>query len=397
MKTNRIFAKLAAVATVGALFAGAATAEELVLGTTMPLAGPFASLGEAGIAGYQHAIDTINAEGGIDVGGTNYTLKLVALDNQGDPNQVAGQVRKLVQQEKVTALLGSLGPFFNNPMSAAADQLKMPMVASLVPIDAWQNSREGGYEYAWVTYLHEPQAATLSWMASDLVETNKKAAIFANSDEDGNVWTEIWQQQAEEYGYEIVYVAKVPVGTTNFGDYINGAKDAGAEILLGQMGPPEAIAAFKQMKALGFAPKVAICERCAAGGWWPAALGDVAEGTLTTDVWVPGRGGPGADEVYAALGDRFSGLIMTTAVLADTVVHITADAIERAGSLDPDAINAAIAQTNGEYSIGHVEFTLGHAAPLQPLTLQWQDGVQQMVFPVEEGAHELAAPMPGLN
>jgi branched-chain amino acid transport system substrate-binding protein len=371
----------ACAAALLAAAAGLATAQDLVIGTSLPFAGPFAQYGETVRDGYQLAVAHINARGGVQVGGAKRPLKLVILDNQGDPNQVAAQGRKLVQSEKAVALLGALTPMFNVPLSVVADSSRVPLLMSLVPIDAWQNARKGGWNYAWNLYAHEPEATTMSWKAADQIATNKKVALFLNSDDDGEIWGRNWAAQAKGAGYEIVYTAKVPLGTTNWSTHVNGAKAAGAEIVLGQMIPPDAIALWKQMKALGFKPKMATCEKCGSGQFWIDALGPVADGTMTADVWVRGMGGPGATEVTQALGDKWKGKQLSGAVLAYTAVQVLADALQRAGNTDPKALNEAIGRTDGNFAAGPVKFTLGRAAPLPSVMLQWQAGQPVRVVP----------------
>lgn len=388
------FALKTSATTLLALAAGHAAAQEVVVGTTLPFAGPFAPYGETIRDGYQLAVAQINAKGGVTLAGKAHKIKLVILDNQGDPNQVAAQVRKLVQSEKAVALLGAVTPMFNVPVSVAADQAKIPAVMSLVPIDAWQNARKGGWNYSWNLYAHEPEATTMSWKAADLIATNKKVALFLNSDDDGEIWGKNWAAQAKGAGYQIAYTAKVPMGTTNWSTHVAGAKAAGAEIVLGQLIPPDAIALWKQMKALGYAPKMATCEKCASGDFWVGALGPVGNGTMTADVWVRGMGGPGAAEVTQALGEKWKGKQLTGAVAAYTAVQVLADALQRAGGTDAAKLNEAIAKTDGNFAIGRIKFTVGHAAPLPSMMLQWQNGNAVRIVPKDAA---VLAPNPGLQ
>lgn len=374
--------------------AGTAAAQDLVIGASLPFAGPFAPYGETVRDGYQLAVEHINAKDGVNVGGQARKLKLVILDNQGDPNQVAAQGRKLIQSEKAVALLGALTPMFNVPISVVADSARVPAVMSLVPIDAWQNARKGGWKYAWNIYAHEPEATTMSWKAADQIATNKKVALFLNSDDDGEIWGRNWAAQAKDAGYQIAYTAKVPMGTTNWSTHVNGAKAAGAQIVLGQMIPPDAIALWKQMKALGYQPKMVTCEKCGSGQFWVDALGPVADGTMTADVWVRGMGGPGAAEVTQALGDKWKGKQLTGSVMAYTAVQVLADALQRAGSTDADKLNEAIGKTDGHFAVGKVRFTLGHAAPVTSLMLQWQNGNPVRIVPKDVA---VVAPTAGLN
>lgn len=393
MKMNSL--KTSAFVALAVSFGSAAVhAQEILVGTSLPFAGPFAAYGETIRDGYQLAVDDINAKGGVSIGGKNRKIKLLVLDNKGDPNQVSSQVRKLVQSDKVEALLGAVTPMYNGPASVVADQLKIPMVMTVVPIDAWQNARKGGYKYAWNLYAHEPEATSVTWKAADLVATNKKVALFLNSDDDGEIWGRNWTTQAKAAGYEVVYTAKVPLGTTNFATHVAGAKNAKADIVLGQMIPPDAIALWKQMKALGYSPKLATCEKCASGDFWPGTLGAVADGTLTSDVWVRGMGGPGADRVTQMLGDKWKGKQLSGAVLSYSVVQVLADALQRAGTTEPEALNAAIGKTDGNFAVGKVKFTVGHGAPLPSLMLQWQQGNPVRIYP-KDGT--LVAPVAGLN
>ena len=50
------------------------------------------------------------------------------------------------------------------------------------------------------------------------------------------------------------------------------------------------------------------------------------------------------------------------------------DAIERAGSLDPKAINEAMAKTNKTYEVGTVKYNADHVFALPSFETQWQNG-----------------------
>src|SRR5439155_6052616 len=86
-----------------------------------------------------------------------------------------------------------------------------------------------------------------------------------------------------KYGYKVVAHEKFAVGTTDFSSYIADAKKAGAQVLIAQMIPPDAIALWKQMKALHYVPRAAFCEKCASVTAFALALGKVSDGTLNND------------------------------------------------------------------------------------------------------------------
>lgn len=395
---RRLAITFAAAGLAALVAAPAARAEDdIVIGASLPFAGPLAEAGAALRDGYRLAVDGANAKGGLTIAGKARKVKLVILDNQGDANQVSGQMKKLVQEDNAVGLLGAVTPPYSVPGYIVADQLKKPIVATACPVLACVGARKGGYRYAWDIYAYEPTASEISWPAADLVKTNKKVAIFANTDEDGEAWGKFWSEQAPKHGYQIAYWAKIPIGTTNFAAQIEEAKKSGAEIVLGQMIPPDAIALWKQMKALGYSPKVTSCEKCASGDWWPGALGAVADGTLTSDVWAPELGGPGTDTVMHGLSGKYSGKTLSIAVLAYTAAEVLMDGIVQAQSTDGPAINAAIAKTDKDYPIGRVKFAADHGTRLVPTMLQWQGKEMVRILPTGKGAVSIEAPAKGLE
>ncbi len=77
----------------------------ITIGWFGPMSGPFQMIGEGMVDGMRAKIDQINGRGGI--GG--YRLRLIALDNNMNPVQTKGIVKKLVKQLRVFAIVGALG------------------------------------------------------------------------------------------------------------------------------------------------------------------------------------------------------------------------------------------------------------------------------------------------
>ncbi|MEV0595766.1 ABC transporter substrate-binding protein [Nonomuraea cavernae] len=81
------------------------TTDEITLGATLPLTGTAAVAGQGLEAGLRIAADEINAAGGIN----GRKVKLVLLDDGFTPDRVVTNVRRLVSQEKVYALVAPSG------------------------------------------------------------------------------------------------------------------------------------------------------------------------------------------------------------------------------------------------------------------------------------------------
>ena len=63
--------------------------DTIKVGASVPLSGPLAGFGSFVKWGYQHAVDQVNAQGGITVDGKKKKVKLILLDDKTDPNTVA--------------------------------------------------------------------------------------------------------------------------------------------------------------------------------------------------------------------------------------------------------------------------------------------------------------------
>src|SRR6266852_2869413 len=280
------------IAACGGSGSGAASNQTVVIGATLPMTGPLGGVGPILKAGYQAAVDDANAAGGVKVNGTQEKIQLVVLDNASDPNTASSQATTLYLQDNAVALLGPFTPPLTISVSNVAERLKRPLIATATPVEAWLAGRPTGWQYSWDVFFDENQQTSLVFQTANLTTTNKRIALFNDTEQDGITMGKLWLQKAPQYGYTIVYHAQFPVGTTNFSSQIAAAKAANAQVLIAQMIPPDAITLWKQIKALGYRPVTAFCEKCGDAGGFRQALGTLAEGTMAGNWWSASLGFP---------------------------------------------------------------------------------------------------------
>ncbi|WP_411282746.1 ABC transporter substrate-binding protein [Lapillicoccus sp.] len=374
-----------------------ASGDPIVLGASLPLTGPLGVFGAPLQAGYQQAVKAINGAGGVDVGGTKRPLKLVVLDNKSDPTVVTSSTKSLINDSSAVALLGSVTPPLTIPFSVVADQEQIPAISGLTPTLAWKGASANGWKYAYDVFIDETEQTAVNFQASDLVSNNKKVALFTDTEEDGKAMGALWESQAGKFGYTIAYHAQFPVGTTDFSQFVQKAKDSGAEVMIAQVIPPDAVALWKQMKALGYQPKTAWPEKGGTVGFADAA-GPLSEGASVFGWWTPTNGNTGGQAVYDANKTQFGDGLGSQAVVSSyAMVQILADAISRAGSTEPDAINKAIGGTKDLATV-LAKITLGadHRGVIPVSAVQWQGKSQATVWPAAQSTAKLEAPIPGL-
>src|SRR5438045_3617081 len=105
--------KLAALAAL-ALCASAATAQnsnqgvsktEITLGSIQDLSGPIAGFGKQVRLGMLLRVDEINEQGGVN----GRKIKLIVEDSAYDPKKAVLAAQKLVNQDKIFAMVGHIG------------------------------------------------------------------------------------------------------------------------------------------------------------------------------------------------------------------------------------------------------------------------------------------------
>lgn len=378
-----------------ALGVGAASADEIVIGASLPLSGPLAGFGSFQQWGYKRAVDEVNKAGGISIGGTKQMVKLIIRDDKTDPNATASNTETLISRDKVVAMLGSCTPALVNAGALVAERAKKPMVTGCDPLEVFTSVRK--WNYVWDIFFSVPDLAIAQYKAlAELgIQTNKKIALWHDNGPDGQaIGGKIWPALAKEFGYEVVQNAEFPVDNTQFTSIIGEAKSKGAEVVLVDAITPQAIAIRKQMASAGYTPKVLNIEKGAEPVQFAEALGKLADGILVGGYWDPTFPFPGAADLAKAFETETK--LTNSQHIADSyaAAQILLDAIMAAGSTDPEKINAAIAKTNKTYVVGPVKFDENHTSKLPIVSLQWQGGKTVIIWPKASKTGDILFPLP---
>jgi branched-chain amino acid transport system substrate-binding protein len=378
-----------------ALGIGTASADEIVIGASLPLSGPLAGFGSFQQWGYKRAVDEVNKAGGISIGGTKQMVKLIIRDDKTDPNATASNTETLISRDKVVAMLGSCTPALVNAGALVAERAKKPMVTGCDPLEVFTSVRK--WNYVWDIFFSVPDLAIAQYKAlAELgIQTNKKIALWHDNGPDGQaIGGHIWPALAKEFGYEVVQNAEFPVDNTQFTSIIGEAKSKGAEVVLVDAITPQAIAIRKQMASAGYTPKVLNIEKGAEPVQFAEALGKLADGVLVGGYWDPTFPFPGAADLAKAFETETK--LTSSQHIADSyaAAQILLDAITAAGSTDPEKINAAIAKTNKTYVVGTVKFDENHTSKLPIVSLQWQGGKTVIIWPKASKTGDILFPLP---
>lgn len=369
--------------------------DPIKIGASIPLTGGLASFGSFEKWGYQHAVDAVNASGGISVGGRKRKVDLVILDDQTDPNRTVNNVTRLITSEKVDALLGSCTDSLVEPGALIADRQKVPMVTACATTNTFGATKK--WTWAWDLFFNSEQLTEAPFDAVDDLglQTNKKVAIIhSNGKSENTIGDEEWPKWAAKHGWTVAYKGAFPPDTSQFTSAVTAAKASGADLVLSVFPPPATIALRKQMAAAAYDPKLLVMEEGGEPVQFATTLGSLADGVLVGGYWDPSFPFPGAQtlrqEFEKETGQTFSQHIADTA----TAAQVLLEAIGRAASLDKSKINDEIGKTDSTYVAGPIKFGDDHTSTLPMVEEQWQNGKIVVVWPKDRASGSIVFPLP---
>jgi branched-chain amino acid transport system substrate-binding protein len=381
----------------GSAGSAASSSGPIVIGASIPLTGPLAGFGYFEKWGYQHAVNVANAAGGIKIDGVQRKVKLILLDDQTDPNTSVNNVQQLITQDHVTAVLGSCTDSLVEPGALIANRMGVPYVTPCAATNTFAATAK--WTWAWDLFFNSEDLTQTPFNTADELglkaKTNGKVAIIHSNGKNENIiGTVEWPAWAKQHGWQVAYDTAVPPTQTQFISSLQAAKAAGADMLLVVISPPGAIALRKQMVSVGYNPKILVIEEGGEPLQFAQALGKLANGVMVGGYWDPTFPFPGAKQLMAEFqaqtGQTGSQHIADT----DTAATVLLQAIARAGTLDPTAINTQIGKTNGTFVAGHIQFNAQHTSTLPMVEEQWQNGKNVIIAPVNRADAKVIFPLP---
>jgi branched-chain amino acid transport system substrate-binding protein len=362
------------------------------LGAVIPLTGRFAGGGAQVRAGYEIAVEDINARGGVRVGNQRMMLELTVLDDESDPTKTVSRMETLASQGAVV-YLGGFGSDLHAAAAGVAEKNKIPYCGVAFALHA---VHQQGFKYLFSPFIKSPAIAVGVYQFLNgtvpAAQRPRRVAIFAERTDWGRELERLWTARSTEYGYQVVFSGEYTVGTRDLSDLILRAKAANAEAVFALPTPPDGITMIRQMKELDFNPKTILLIRAPDAVSWSQALGKDGDFVLLTPGWHNSFKAPGVAALNAKHQQRAGRPADVITGPSYACVQIVAAAIERAGKTDPAAIRDGLAATNMQTVVGPVRFR-ADGTGIQPfVVVQWQGGAQKMVWPKEMGASEFLYP-----
>lgn len=364
------------------------------------------------------AVEEINAKGGVKVGDQMRPVKIEVLDTRdlepGVPvSEALLAVEKLILDKKADFLIG--GPVRSEAALAAMPLISKYKIVTIVTTGvlspkyhAMVAKKYDKYKYCF--RIHGEAKWLIKEIITSLLEIKQKYGldkvfIMVQDVAHARAAGKILKKVAAKKGFTITGLEIYPTGTTDFSMGLVKAKKTGSQILSLWMDMPESAILLKQwydmkIPALPFGSTLAAAEQ---PGFWKATNGKGAYclANVVNAGNAPSSATPWTMKFYNAYAKRWGvapeGLGCSSSYMA---VYVLKDAIERAGSLDPDKVVAAMEKTDIMGVYGRLRFDPKSHQVIPSFDpkdgavgsiIQWQDGKRVVVFPksIAQGQIEL--------
>lgn len=353
--------------------------------------------GDQGSKAAQVAIDEINANGGL----LGRPVELVVIDSEFNAEKGAAAIERLATIDKVD--------FFVGGMSSGVHLGQIPVLKTYQKVTMWTGAASHlaeeavGPDQDWYFHLHpwdynQGMSYVAGWAAIAEKYPEISTARMFLAYEEGAFGSASYAATQTLFADAEIDGEAFKSAAFGGGDYtavLERAKEYDPDIFLWAGYDADALPMMEQAKAINFEPGLFV----GAPPGWPADFGEskLAENVSLYGMWAPSISE--VSDVSAHFADGYmaaQGELPATyfAPLSYSAIMIIAEAVERAGTTETEAVIAELKKTAYDSPLGEtITFKPSNVISHQGITnqkiLQWQNGEMEVLWPFE---YSTAAP-----
>jgi branched-chain amino acid transport system substrate-binding protein len=339
------------------------------IGFVSPRTGPLAGFGEAD----PFILDQVRGvlAKGLVNGDKTFPVQIIPKDSQSSASRASEVAAELILGDKVDLIVAAATPDTTNPVADQAEVNEVPCITTNCPWQPYFFGRKGdpktGFKWTYHFFwgLEDVIGAFLAlW---DSAPTNKVVGGLFPNDADGNAWGDSklgLPPALANAGYKLLDPGRYQVMNNDFTSQISAFKAAGAEIVTGNMIPPDFATFWSQAAQQGFKPKIVTIGKALLFPSVIDSLGPRGNG-LTSEIWwtpnhpyksgLTGQSAAQLTEAYT----KISGRPWTQPIgFQHALFEVAIDVLKRAKNLqDSKAILEAIVTTDYHSIVGPVKWS----------------------------------------
>jgi branched-chain amino acid transport system substrate-binding protein len=359
MKKSSFFSAAVSIAAIAFGAHTALAADSVKIGVLMPLTGNAAAAGQASKAAIEVAADIVNNAhpelGNIPLATTaglphlgGAKLEVIFVDHQGNPALAQQLATRLVTEDKVNALMGAYQSSCTFTATPVAERYGIPF---MVGDSSALNITGRGFKYVFrSTPIATDYARTYMRFFADMKKEGKAINSIAIVNENTDYGTSVGDAiEAEAKKNNVPVAIRIPysASSTDVSAQVLQLKDKNPDVAIFISYTADSILYIKTLKNFDYKPTMVLGDD--SGFSDPSfipAIADIGQGLMNRSAWDIGKPGSTTykiNEMYKAKTGR--DLDDTSGRNMQGFLAL-ADAIDRAGSTDPDKIRDALASTD---------------------------------------------------
>ena len=357
---------------------GGALPEEIIIGGLAPLTGNVAQYGIASNNGSKLAVDEINKAGGI----LGKQVKYISYDEQGDATAATIAYDRLVNEDGIVALIGDITTV---PTIAVAQKAVEDGIPMITPTGTGASITQAGKNIFRACFTDPYQGELMANYAKEKLGATSVAVLYDTGDDYSKGVAEAFWATADSLGLSRTDMEGYQPGATDFNAQLTKIKAGNPDVVMvpGYYGDGAMI--LTQARELGITAKFL------GSDGWDGLLNQVDAsnyGALNGAYYCtqyslrePGKELQRVMDAYLAFysdSDASGEYLNMFAILGYEAMHIMAAAIEEAGSVDSDAIVAALSNLDYQGVSGSIAYKGGQDPAREAYIVEFVDGVEVM-------------------
>lgn len=322
---------------------GNGNGEPIKIGMVTPLSGDLAQYGQAVLNAAQLAIKAVNEKGGIN----GSTVELVYYDNEADQTKSLNLFNRLVDQDKIVALIGPVISGTSLVVAPEANDKKIPMITPT----GTNTDITVGYDYVFrACYIDPYQGKMVAKFANEKLSA-KTAVIFRNVSSDYSMG--LADAFAAGFTGEVVADEGYTQEDSDFNAIITKIKDLNPDVIFIPDYFNKAGLVAKQLKEAG------VTATLLGGDGWDGIqidYADVATGGYFANHYATDDESAVVQDFIKAYEEEYKETPNALGALSYDATNVMLAAIEKAKSTDAAAIIEAIKATDADAVCGHITF-----------------------------------------
>ncbi|QQZ10315.1 ABC transporter substrate-binding protein [Heyndrickxia vini] len=329
----------------GSAKSGGKGGDEILIGANLELSGGVASYGQSILEGVNLALDEINKEG-ID----GKKIKLVKVDNKSDAAEATSAATKLIDKDKVSAIIGAATSTNTLAQVQIAQGKKIPLITPTGTSPTITFDKGKLNDFVFRTCFIDPfQGTVAANFASNELKVKTASILIDSSSDYAKGLAAAFKEAFEKNGGTIVgndeaYVQK----DTDFRSTLTRIKSKNPEFVFVPGYYEEVGLILKQAREIGLDVPF-----MGGDGWDSPKLIEIGGKEATNNSYITNHYSSGdsdakiQDFVKAFKAKYKDKTPDAFNALGYDTLYLLTDAIKRAGSSEPEKIQKALAETKG--------------------------------------------------